>query len=408
MSSVKFNTTTMNDLTMNAAATGAKSTKSIKTKVIGHRSTSFTTAQHSRASSSPGSGALSELTGVTEDHQTAVFDPKNQRDWISSWGWKNGKWSALGKGGCKYRWFVLENTRLAYWKSDVAREGIAPGAAALGEGAANGEGKTRGNGTSGNNRTNGIMGDQRNEIQLMSIEALQTCYVVHASSRKNGRYGIHLRTADRMYTMMLETITLRDQWMTALLEALARLGHPLLLSRISQQYDKTNVHRKPAPQLAQQDSSSKNKKHNNSIKEEDAKGAKNERDEEHKEHEEDEEDDGRGGVGYGSRFSDVDDVLSLKEVMRIKHTDKYYNIEQLKRIPICPSFVPDMETRLKARVSKQEEAKTLHVLKKQCLDMYSEVKHLLHVSETIHSKVDEIGKPFWHWSLKCIDIYVCM
>ena len=391
MSSIKFNTTTMNDHTMNAAATGAKPTKSTKAKVIiGHRSTSFTTAQHSRASSSRGSGALSELTGVTEDHQTAVFDPKNQRDWISSWGWKNGKWSALGKGGCKYRWFVLENTRLAYWKSDVAREGTVPGAAAvLGKGAANDEGKTSGNGTSGNNRTSGIMGDQRNEIQLMSIEALQTCYVVHALSRKNGRYGIHLMTADRMYTMMLETITLRDQWMTALLEALARLGHPLLLSRISQQYDKTNVHRKPALQLAQQDSPSKNKKHNNSNKEEDAKGAKN------KEDEEDEEDDGTGGVGYGSRFSDVDDVLSLKEVMRIKHTDKYYNIEQLKRIPICPSFVPDMETRLKARVSKQEETKTLHVLKQQCLDMYSEVKHLLHVSETIHSKMDEIGKPFF-------------
>lgn len=48
-------------------------------------------------------------------------------------------------------------------------------------------------------------------------------------------------TAERVYTMMLETIQDRDLWMVNLLDSLARLGHPLLLSRISRQFDDSHL-----------------------------------------------------------------------------------------------------------------------------------------------------------------------
>ena len=134
-----------------------------------------------------------DLTGVTEDHQAAIFHPDNQRDWMSGWGWKIGKWSAMGKGLKKYRYFVLENTRLAYWKSDVERDGAK---------------KT-------DSSKLATMGEHRNEVQLMSIEAIQTCYIEHMNSEK---HGIHLLSNNRTYTMMLKTIALRDQWVASILE----------------------------------------------------------------------------------------------------------------------------------------------------------------------------------------------
>ena len=275
---------------------------------------------------------MNELTGITEDHQTAIFHPDNQHNWMSGWAWKLGKWSALGKGVTKKRYFVLENTQLAYWKSK--HENI------------------------------NEKGNQRNSIQLMSIEAVQTCYVVHAASSICGRYGLHIMTAERVYTMMLETIQDRDLWMVNLLDSLARLGHPLLLSRISRQFDRTKLE---TPIIS-------NNTNNNTT-------TTLEEEEERRE---------QMFAGLGMNGSN-DTMDGLKETIRIYGTKTERDNERKKRIPICPALNVSTEIMKHSMVTNQEERKTMDALQQSTFHLYSEVHSLLLMCENVHVKSDEIG-----------------
>ena len=299
---------------------------------------------------SNGSVGMTELTGITESHQEAVFHPDNQRDWLSGWGWKVAKWSAMGMGGDKYRWFVLENTRLAYWKSETERF-------------IEKKGKEKNGSSLIKSKSSIMLKEARNQVDLMSVEALQTCYLVHAKERRCGQHGIHLMTAERTYTIMLPSLELRNRWRNCLLEALARLGHPLLLSRVSQQFSRV-----PMISLMM------------------------ERDAANVAVAESKQDAIIMGVGYGQSYGEVDEMLCLKETMSIRYTDMGEKINLSKRLPLCPASCVSLEVQSASVVSAKEENVTAVPLLRSTFNLYDSAKNILMLSELIHMNLDEIGR----------------